>query len=81
GQKYYFIPYKMGRILVHTAIYVGAYFITAEMGRSEIFSALFFNKLLVCLLALGMSYALERFLPVVWKEVEEVKPGEGKAGS
>ncbi len=73
GQKYYYIPYKMGRILVHTAIFVGAYFIAAAMGRSEIFSALFFNKLLVCILALGISYALERFFPIQWKEPEEGK--------
>lgn len=68
GQKYYYIPYKMGRILIHACLYIGAYAITASMGRSEIFTGLFFEKLLVCLGAMGLSYALERFLPVAWVE-------------
>lgn len=74
GQKYYYIPYKMGRILVHTGIYVGTYLITAAMGRSEIFTGLFFQKLLVCLVAIGASYALERFLPVAWVEPNLPQP-------
>lgn len=71
GQKYYFIPYRMGRILVHTVLYVAAYVVNAEaLGRSDLFSALFFEKLLICLGALGLSYALEKFLPIAWVEPE-----------
>ncbi|MFM2376570.1 MAG: hypothetical protein RLZZ165_1667 [Bacteroidota bacterium] len=73
GQKYYFIPYKMGRMLVHTCIYVGAYAIAARFGRSEILSGLFFQKLFICLAALGLSYALERFWPVAWVEPKKVE--------
>lgn len=68
GQKYYYIPYKMGRIGAHAVIYLGCYAINASMGDGLIFSGLFFKKLAVCALALAASYGLEKILPIVWKE-------------
>jgi O-antigen/teichoic acid export membrane protein len=79
GQRYYYIPYRMGRILAHTVIYVGAYLVAMQFERAPIFSGVFFQKLLICGCALGLSYGLERFFPIVWKEVEGVE-GQGARG-
>ncbi len=81
GQRYFYIPYKMGRIGIHTIIYVGCYLINASFGNSQMFSGLFFKKLVFCMLALGLSYAIERVMPIKWIEpnLPPAKEGAGQA--
>lgn len=68
GQKYYPIPYKIPRIGVYAAIFIGAFFLNNALGQGSVFSGLFFQKFGICLLAFGAIYALERFMPLQWPE-------------
>jgi O-antigen/teichoic acid export membrane protein len=81
GQRYFYIPYKMGRIGVHTAIYVGCYLINAKIGDDAIFTGIFFKKLVVCMLALGLSYAIEKLRPIQWREPQLPQPPTENAAS
>ncbi len=74
GQKYFYIPYKMGRIGLHAAILVGAYLINASIGNDAILTGIFFKKTTVTLLALGLSYAIEKISPIQWRE-PKLPPG------
>jgi O-antigen/teichoic acid export membrane protein len=68
GQKYYYIPYKMGRIGLHAVIYLGCYLINANIGDGPIFTLPFYKKLVACILAIALSYAIEKLRPIRWVE-------------
>jgi O-antigen/teichoic acid export membrane protein len=67
GQKYYPIPYRIVRTGVYMAIFLISFFIGRAMGDSEIFSGLFFGKLLLCFGTLGVVLGIDRFMPVKWE--------------
>lgn len=76
GQRYYYIPYKMGRVAVHAAIYVGCYFVNRGIGEGALLSATTLEKLAVAVGAIGLSYAIERVFPIRW--VEPVLDEQGR---
>ena len=66
GQRYYPIPYQIPRIVLYGAFFLGAYFINASIGQDLLFTAVFWKKLLVCLGAMGLIFAMEKFMPIRW---------------
>jgi hypothetical protein len=49
------------------AIFLISFFIGRAMGDSEIFSGLFFGKLLLCFGTLGVVLGIDRFMPIKWE--------------
>lgn len=78
GQKYYPIPYKIGRLSVYAVILLAAYWINETIGRAEHLDSTFFSKLLVSFAAIGICIAMEKFLPVPWKDQLEKKESTKK---
>lgn len=79
GQRYYPIPYKIGRTATYAALLLGAYLLNASFGRSELFSGDFFKKLLICIAAFGIIYLMEKFRPLRWaapRNVQRDAPAE-----
>lgn len=69
GQRYYPIPYRMGRILLYGALFVGLYFINRSIGPAEGYWIAFVLKALLCLLGLGAVVAGEKwFSPFVIRD-------------
>ncbi|MEL7534750.1 MAG: lipopolysaccharide biosynthesis protein [Bacteroidota bacterium] len=64
GQRYYPIPYRMGRLLVYLGLMLGAYFFNRWLGPTDGYYLTFAIKSLVCLLAIGAVFAAEKFKPV-----------------
>ncbi len=64
GQRYYPIPYRMTRLLLYSAVFVGAYFFNAQIGPTDGFALAFLWKLTTCLAVLGIVYAGEKYFPV-----------------
>lgn len=75
GQKYYPIPYKIGRIGVYAAILLGTFWINDSIGRADGFGATFWTKMLVSLGGILLCLAIEKFLPINWND--GTPPSEG----
>lgn len=63
GQKYYPIPYRIGRLALYAATVVLAYFVNRWIGPTDGYWIAFLYKLLVCLVAIGGIFAAEKYLP------------------
>ncbi len=68
GQRYHPIPYNIPRIALYAAIFIGAYLLNGYLGRDLVFQGVFWQKLLVCIGVIGGIIALEKFVPVRWRE-------------
>lgn len=64
GQRYYPIPYRIGRLLLYGLLFVLAYFLNAQIGPTDGFFLAFFWKAGVCLAVFGAVYVGEIYLPV-----------------
>ncbi|MEM6345734.1 MAG: oligosaccharide flippase family protein [Bacteroidota bacterium] len=64
GQRYYPIPYRMGRLLVYLGLMIGAYFFNRWLGPTDGYYLTFVIKAVVCLLTIGIVFAAEKFKPV-----------------
>lgn len=63
GQKYYPIPYRVGRILLYALLFIIAYFINRQVGPTDGYWPAFFMKGLVCLAIVGAIYVVEKAWP------------------
>jgi O-antigen/teichoic acid export membrane protein len=63
GQRYYPLPYRMGRILLYGLLFLAAYGLNRQIGWSEGDPAVLGMKLLVCILLLGGIVLAERSWP------------------
>lgn len=66
GQKYYPIPYRIGRISLFAALFIIAYLINRQIGPTDGYLPAFFLKTVVCFSALGIVYLIEKYKPVSW---------------
>ncbi|MDX2249834.1 MAG: polysaccharide biosynthesis C-terminal domain-containing protein [Bacteroidia bacterium] len=66
GQKYYPVPYRIGRIGLFTALFVVGYLINQQIGPTDGYAPAFFMKLIVCMSVLGIVYLVEKYKPVRW---------------
>lgn len=64
GQKYYPIPYRMGRLALYIGLVVGAYLLNRWIGPTEGYWIAFWYKLGICLAATAGIFAAEKWLPV-----------------
>ncbi len=64
GQRYYPIPYRTGRLLLYSLLFVSAYFLNAQIGPTDGFPLAFFWKTGICLAAFGAVYVGEKVFPV-----------------
>ncbi|MEL6652529.1 MAG: oligosaccharide flippase family protein [Bacteroidota bacterium] len=64
GQRYYPIPYRMGRLLAYLGLMLGAYVFNRWLGPTDGYYLTFVIKAVVCLLAIGGIFAAEKYLPV-----------------
>ena len=63
GQSYYPIPYRVGRILLYSALFIGAYFVNKQIGPTDGFYLSFFAKAFVCMICIGIVYVAEKYYP------------------
>ena len=88
GQKYYPIPYKMGRIGLYFAIILLAFFLNLSIGNEVVFSMIFWKKLVISFGSLGVILLTEKFMPIDWtnsgkgplKGDDSGGKGDGKVG-
>lgn len=78
GQKYYPIPYNIPRIALYALIFIAAFFLNDGLGQGKLFSGIFFQKLGICTLTLGLIFAMEKFMPPKWKQVQSGANGSKK---
>lgn len=71
GQKYYPIPYRIGRISLFGVIFIIAYLINRQIGPTDGYAPAFFTKLAVCGIALGIVFLFEKFKPIYWNREED----------
>ena len=64
GQRYYPIPYRIGRLGVYVALMVVAYLVNRWIGPTDGYWVAFASKLAICLLAIGAVFAAEKWLAV-----------------
>ncbi|MFK7921530.1 MAG: lipopolysaccharide biosynthesis protein [Bacteroidia bacterium] len=64
GQRYYPIPYRMGRLLAYLGLVVAAYFFNRWIGPTDGYYLSFVIKAAVCLLAIGGIFAAEKYKSV-----------------
>ncbi|MCI4670228.1 MAG: oligosaccharide flippase family protein [Bacteroidia bacterium] len=61
GQRYYPIPYKLGRISIYGLVFVAAFFLNRSIGPTDGFILAFIAKLAVCLICTGALFVLEKW--------------------
>jgi len=61
GQRYYPIPYRMGRILLYGLLFVGLYGVNHHIGPSQGYWVAFALKAALCLLGIAAIIAGERY--------------------
>ena len=71
GQKYYPIPYRIGRILLYGMLCLMAYYLCRQMGPSEGFTFILFGKIGLVLAWLGLIGLSEYFFPTFGKQTIE----------
>jgi O-antigen/teichoic acid export membrane protein len=64
GQVYYPIPYRIGRVSLYGALFVGAFFLNQHIGPTNGYWLAGLAKVLICAATLGLVAVAERMWPV-----------------
>ncbi|GAB4419610.1 MAG: oligosaccharide flippase family protein [Bacteroidia bacterium] len=64
GQRYYPVPYRIGRISLYLLLMLAAYAANRQIGPAEGFALAWLTKLAVCATAVGVVFLAERYAPV-----------------
>ena len=63
GQTYYPIPYRIGRILLYSVLFIAAWLLNRKIGPTDGFYLSFIAKTFVCLVCAGIVYLAEKYYP------------------
>lgn len=74
GQKYYPIPYKLGRLGLYSLLIMTAFFINEWLGDGYVGDLIFWKKLLVTVGVIALIVLTERMRPLRWKEPPAAPP-------
>ena len=69
GQRYYPIPYRLGRLGLYGLLFLGVYAINRQIGAVDGYWLAFGAKAAFILLALGVVVLVERFWPLRWQSL------------
>jgi len=61
GQRYYPIPYRVGRLLIYAGVFIGLFFINRTIGPTEGYWLAFLSKFLLCLVGIGVVFIGEKY--------------------
>ncbi|MEM6801400.1 MAG: oligosaccharide flippase family protein [Bacteroidota bacterium] len=66
GQKYFPVPYKIGRLLVYALIILAAFFLNQQIGATDGFYLAAFSKIAICLASFGIIFLIEKQKKPIW---------------
>lgn len=67
GQRYYPVPYRMGRMLMYALLFFLCYLINQQIGPTDGYWPAFAMKAFVCLAVVGTLFVVEKAWPISWK--------------
>ncbi|MEM7659201.1 MAG: polysaccharide biosynthesis C-terminal domain-containing protein, partial [Bacteroidota bacterium] len=67
GQRYYPIPYRVGRMLLYVGLFLVAFLLNRQIGPTNGYWLAFVMKAGICAAVLGIVAFLEKFQPIQWK--------------
>lgn len=66
GQKYFPVPYKIGRLFLYALIILAAFFLNQQIGATDGFFLAAVAKTAICLAAFGLIFLVEKQKKPIW---------------
>ena len=71
GQRYYPVPYRLGRVSLYLALYLGLYLVNRSIGPAAGYWLAFLLKAVICLAGIGVVVLGERYFSPFRKSMPE----------